>query len=326
MKKVFLVFVIISLVCGMAFATGAAEQTQKAAVKGCVMGSSGMTGSWYPVAAAVSTQVKKYSDYVLTVQASGGSGENIRLMKQGEYQLGMINSAIIDAAWNGNKNFEGEAPWRDVRFVCNLFPTGMQPVVWKSSDINSFADIKGHSIAPGSAGSGDAVQYEEVLGFYGITTKDVDWRPLTQTERVTSMKDKQLEVAGFCTSWPAGSIIELAASRPIKIVSFEKSEDKNKFLEQYPYYGIGVIKAGTYHGMDEDVEVITTGSLFASIPEVPDDYIYNLLECMYKGIEEVQAVHGMSKYITEATGADMRGVIPFHPGAEKYFKDRGIIK
>ena len=154
MKKYLLIAMMICLVSSLVFATGAAEQTSNAAEKGALMGTSGMTGSWYPVGAAVSNQVRKYSDYVLTIQASGGSGENIRLMKQREYQLGMINTVILDDAYNGKGNFEKEGPWHDVSFVCNLFPTGMQAVVWKDSDIKTFADLKGKKLSPGAAGSG----------------------------------------------------------------------------------------------------------------------------------------------------------------------------
>ena len=113
MKKYLLIAMMICLVSSLVFATGAAEQTSNAAEKGALIGTSGMTGSWYPVAAAVSNQIRKYSDYVLTVQASGGSGENIRLMKQREYQLGMINTVIIDDAYNGKGNFAKEGECHD---------------------------------------------------------------------------------------------------------------------------------------------------------------------------------------------------------------------
>ena len=327
MKKLLLVAMMVCLISSLAFATGAAEQTSNAAEKGALMGTSGMTGSWYPVAAAVSNQVRKFSDYVLTIQASGGSGENIRLMKQKEYQLGMINTVIINDAYNGTGNFEKEGAWKDVRFVCNLFPTGMQAAVWKDSDIKTFADLRGKKVSPGSAGSGDLLQYEAVLELYGMTTKDVDWRPLTHTERVTAMQDRQLDMAGYATAWPSGSIIELASARPVRILALQNPEkDKAEFIKKHPAYGTGILKAGTYNGVDEDVEILTTGSIFAAIPELGDAYVYNMLDCMYKGIEDVQSVHGMTKYITLETGADMRGVIPWHPGAEKYFKEKGIIK
>ena len=77
----------------------------------------------------------------------------------------------------------------------------------------------------------------------------------------------------------------------------------------------------TYNGVDEDVQLITTGSIFAALPELSADYVYNMLDCMTKGIDEVQAVHGMTKYITPENMVKMRGVIPWHAGAEKFFKE-----
>ena len=328
MKKTLLIFACcFMLVASGAFATGGAEQTAASATKGALMGTSGMTGSWYPVAAAVSNQVSKYSDYILTIQASGGSGENIRLMKQKEYQLGMVNTVIINDAYHGTGDFKTEGAWTDVSFVCNLFPTGMQAVVWKDSDIKSFADLKGKKVSPGSPGSGDLLQYEAVLNFYGLTINDVDWRPLTHTERVTAMQDRQIDMAGYATAWPSGSVIEMASAREVRLLALaDPVKDKAEFIKQHPAYGTGIVKAGTYHGMDEDVEILTTGSIFVALPDLNADYVYNMLSCMYKGIDEVQSVHGMTKYITEATGADMRGDIPFHAGAERYFKEKGIIK
>ncbi|MBQ6673851.1 MAG: TAXI family TRAP transporter solute-binding subunit [Spirochaetia bacterium] len=327
MKKYLVIAMMICLVSSLVFATGAAEQTSNAAEKGALIGTSGMTGSWYPVAAAVSNQIRKYSDYVLTVQASGGSGENIRLMKQREYQLGMINTVIIDDAYNGKGNFAKEGEWHDVSFVCNLFPTGMQAAVWKDSDIKSFADLRGKKISPGAAGSGDLLQYEAILKFYGMEIKDVDWRPLTHTERVTGMQDKQLDMAGYATAWPSGSIIELASARPVRILGFkDPAKEIPEFLKLYPANGTETMKAGTYNGVDEDVQLITTGSIFAALPDLSADYVYNMLDCMVKGIDEIQAVHGMTKYITPENMVKMRGVIPWHTGAEKFFKDKGLIK
>ena len=166
----------------------------------------------------------------------------------------------------------------------------MQAVVWKDSDIKTFADLKGKKISPGSAGSGDLLQYEAILKFYGMEIKDVDWRPLTHTERVTGMQDKQLDMAGYATAWPAGSIIELSSARPVRILGFkDPAKDIPEFLKLYPAYGTENLPAGTYNGVDEPVQLITTGSIFAALPELSADYVYNMLDCMTKGIDEVQA-------------------------------------
>jgi TRAP transporter TAXI family solute receptor len=157
--------------------------------------------------------------------------------------------------------------------------------------------------------------------------KDVDWRPLTHTERVTGMQDKQLDMAGYATAWPAGSIIELSSARPVRILGFkDPAKDIPEFLKLYPAYGTETMKAGTYNGVDEDVQLITTGSVFAALPDLSADYVYNMLDCMIKGLDEVQAVHGMTKFITPENMVKMRGVVPWHAGAEKFFKDKGLIK
>ncbi len=327
MKKILMVLISFCLLGNIVFATGNAEKVETTDSKGIVMGTSGMTGSWYPVAATIVTQVSKYTDSKITVQASGGSTENIRLMKQKEYQFGMINTAINEYAWSGTQYFKGEEPWKDVRFVCNLFPTALQAVSWKDSGIKTFADLKGKAIAPGSPGSGDLIQYEEILSFYGLTTKDVDWRPLSHTERVAAMKDRHLDVAGYATAWPASGIIELASSRPINLLGFKDPvKDKIEFSKKFPWYGFGTIPAGTYNGMDEDVEVFTTGSTICAISSVPDKVVYDFLDGMFKGIEEVRAVHDQAKKISLETATNMMGNIPLHPGAVKYYKEKGIIK
>ncbi len=324
MKKIFLLVVIIYLTTWSVFAAGSGEKAENKKTKTAVMGSGSMGGNWHATASMIATQVRKYTDTIITVQASGGSGENVRLMKQGEYQLALLNSAMIVYAMNSQAEFKGEQPFTEVRFVCNLYPNVVQGVVRKSANIQSYGDLKGKTISPGSPGSGDLMAFEEILDIYGLTTKDVDWRPLSNTERVSGFKDRIVDCAGYVTAFPAGNILESSAATPIRLLSL--ADKKDEFLKKYPYYEAIIVPKGTYNGVDEDITTVSVGTVLAARADVSDEIVYDILKGMYMGLDELQKVHGMGHYIKLETGMNGRGDIPVHPGALKYFKEVGVIK
>jgi TRAP transporter TAXI family solute receptor len=288
-----------------------------------IMGTSGLTGSWYPVGSAIASVVRKHTDVVVTIQATGGSTENLRMMKSGEFGMGLVNAAMAYYAYHGVEAFKDDA-YKGMTIVANLYPTVVQVIVMKNSPIKSYADLKGKKFSPGAPGSGDEVAFTEILGAYGIARKDLDWRPLTHTERSMSFKDRIIDAAGFFTSVPSGPILEVASMNELRLIGI--SDKKEEFFKRFPYYIPWVIPANTYNGETSDIETIGAGTFICADAKVSNELIYKYLKGMFTELEPIQNVHGMTKFIKFESALDGIGDIPVHPGAIKYFKETGLIK
>ena len=325
MKKIVLTIAIICLAAVCVFATGSKDKAGTPKITSAVMGAGSMGGTSHATFSMIATQIKKHTpELTVTVQSSGGSSENARLIRQGEYQFGMLNSAMIVYALNGQTEFVKDGPDKDIRFVANLYPSAAQAIVRKSSNINGFADLKGKVFSGGSPVSGDLVAFEEIISFYGLTTKDMDWRPLSNTERVSGFKDRIIDSGGWVTSVPAGNILEIATGTPLRLLGLGDKGDE--FVKKYPYYTKFIVPKGSYNGLDEDVTTVAVGIIVASSSKVSDDLVYTFLKGMYMGLGELQQVHAMAHFIKLETALDGSKGVPVHSGAQKYFKEKGIIK
>jgi TRAP transporter TAXI family solute receptor len=289
-----------------------------------VWGTSGIAGSWYPTASAIAGVVMKHSDSMITVQSTGGGTENLRLMKQGEIGLALAEANVMNYAFKGEKLFEGDA-YPDMRFVTQLYPIVFQVAVHANSPYKTIADLKGNGFSPGSAGSGDEACYEEIVAEYGLTKKDLDWRPLAHTERSMAFKDRQLDSIGFETSVPAGALLEACAQNPIRLLPIEGKE-RESLKSKYSWYTDWNIPAGIYNGQDTEIETVATMSMVVADKSVPDQLIYDFITSLYADLEPVHAVHKMTPYISLETALLGQGDIPLHPGAEKAYKELGLIK
>lgn len=331
-KSLVVVFLIlcILLVSETAFAKGKSEENYSA-----IMGSSSLGGTWYSCAVKIGSVAMQYEGINITVQATGGGAENIRLMAQGEAQLGLAEPSIASYAYNATNIFEGD-PHKDIRFLTDLYPNALCAMVMKSGDIKTFADLKAAPGAKkkgfcfGSPGSGDELVWIEALSGFGITKDMLDWRPLSHSERVTAFKDRQLECLGFATAQPSGSIMEASAQTPIRLLAIG-GKDRENILKKYPWYDPYTIPAGMYNGVDKPVETISIGGYVIANKDVPEDYVYKILKAMYskEGLAQVQGVSAGTRAVSleTALGGNKDGkILPFHPGAVKFYKEMGMIK
>ena len=331
MKRILLLLIILCVSSGFLFATGGGEKNTKA----IVMGSSSIGGTWYPTAARMAVVGMIHEGLSITVQASGGGTENARLMRQNQYQMGLCEPNIANYAYRGEAIFKADGKYDNITFVTNLYPNAACVVVHKSGPIKTMydynADVNGgkkYGFSPGSPGSGDEYCWEEIFSGYGINKTNINWRPLSHNERVMAFKDRILEGIGYTTAQPSGSIIEASAQNPIRLLEISGKE-RDEIIKNFPWYAPYLIKGGQYNGQDEDVQSIYIGGFVIANKDVPADIIYKYLNAVYgKGLKDVQNVAEATKEITLANsiGGNEAGSIPFHAGAEKFYKEKGILK
>ncbi len=332
MKKL-LVLLLMIAVAGFVFAEGQGEKSGKRFA--AIMGSSGLGGTWYPTACRIAGAAMKYEDLTVTVQSSGGGVENIRLMSQDQYQMGLSEPNIANYAYRGEKMFEDVGEQKNVSFITNLYPNAACAVVHKNGDIKTMYDYnvdknggKTYGYAPGSAGSGDEFCWMEIFSVYGAGPENMVWKPLTHTERVMAFKDRILDGIGYTTAQPSGSITEASAQMPVRILEI-KGKERDEIIEKFPWYGKYTIPAGMYNGVDADVETIFIGGFVIGNADLPEDFVYKYLKAMYgKGLNEIQNVASATKAITleNSLGGNESFALPLHKGAEKFYREAGVIK
>ncbi len=327
MKKALIILAVLMMLSVPVFAGGSAEDAKEkgSTSRNAVMGVSGIGGSSYPVMAVIGGLVDKYTDSKITVQSSGGGTENIRLMKQGQYQMGYAESNVMVYGYEGIDLFK-DNPYKDMRFVANAYPLVFQAVVHKGSDIMTLQDLAGKAFSPGSAGSGDESGWAEIFKAVGMEKSDLKWKPLTHTERSMAFKDRALDCVGYETSCPSGSIIEASAQNPIRLLAIG-GEDREKVFAQYPWYSPWTIPADTYNGQTEPVESCVVGAAIMADANLNPQVVYDWLYAMYDTeMKTVQGVHAMSKFISLESALNGRGPVPFHDGASEFYKEKRSCK
>lgn len=301
----------------------APSETTKQGKNHVIWGTSGIAGSWYPTVSTIAGLVMKYTDSLITVQSTGGGTENLRLMQQGEIQMLNAEGNVYAYAYAGEKMFDKPMP--EMRFVTQLYPIVFQVAVHADSEFKTIADLKGHSFSPGSAGSGDEKCYEEIVAEFGLNKDIMDWRPLAHMERAMAFKDRNLDAMGFETSVPAGALLEACAQNPVRLLDIGGAE-RDSLMSKYSWYTPWHIPAGVYNGQDTPCETVATTSMVVAHKDVPDQLVYDVVMSIYEHLEDLEGIHAMTPYIGPDIALLGQGDVPMHPGAEKAYKELGILK
>ena len=261
----------------------------------------------------------------MTAQAGQASVANCNLIRDKQIESAFVQSNVAYNAYAGVDQFK-DKPAKNLRFIASLYPETIQIVARADSGIKTVKDIKGKRLVPGDRGSGTEVDTLNVLGVYGFTYKDfagVDW--LGFSGAAQRLQDKQADVTFTTAGWPTAAIQELAISAKIMLVPIEEAKIK-ELTTKYPFYSRIVIPKGTYKDQEKDVATITTMAQWVVGAEVPDEVVYKLTKALWEtGAAKMANAHAQGKNVQVKTA--LAGMaIPLHPGAEKYYKEVGVIK
>jgi len=283
------------------------------------MGTGSTGGTFYPLGAAIAKVVGDRSNVKITIQSTGASVENMRLLGKKEIQLGMASSSIVDDAYNGKEMFE--SPIKNVRAIGYLYADIVQVFTMADSAINSIADFKGKKIGVGPAGSANEFVTRDLMSMYGLTFNDITAVKAPFDQMGDQFKDRQLDAAVFQVDIPNSTIQDISLTKSLKFLPV----DADKVVAKFPFYAKYTIKSGAYKGVTAPVEAIEIPALLIAQDSLDTDAVYQITKTMYEGTKDIAAIY--------ATGAEIlpensqKGVsIPLHPGAEKYYKEKGILK
>jgi len=281
----------------------------------------GTSGVYYPLGVAISKLIgEKVPGARPSVQATKASVENLNLVQQGKGEVAFtLADSLADGA-AGKEEAGFKAPLTKVRALGGIYPNYIQIVAAKDSGIRTIADLKGKRLSVGAPRSGTELNARAILGAAGLKYEDlgkVEYLPFA--ESVELMKNRQLDATLQSAGLGVASIKDLANSVSIVVV-----EVPARVIDKIgaPYLST-TIPAGTYEGQAADVATAAVPNFLVTRADLKDDEVYAITKAIYENLPELAAAHSAAKGIKPENA--MKGSpVPFHPGAEKYFKEKGI--
>ncbi|MBL26007.1 MAG: C4-dicarboxylate ABC transporter substrate-binding protein [Rhodospirillaceae bacterium] len=280
-------------------------------------------GSWYPLGGAIANLVRETMPDVSIRVLPGGGIANVLAVEKGKAQLSFGNANSTADAIAGRPPFGEEAP--HIRHVATLYPQVFQVIVAADSGINSIADMKGRNVAVGLRGHTGEQIARQLLGVEGLTYDDLgSVNHVNYTDSVSLMKDGHIDAFMIITTIPASAVMDVATARSVRVMdipdgTFEALREKHN-----PNYVRRTIPANTYPDQPDPVQTLGTWTHLIAADTIPDEVVYTLVKSLDEHRADLGAIVSAMKDVSVETFATDVGV-PFHPGAERYYREVGVL-
>ena len=327
MKKFASLCMAMALAASLAACGSKAEQTEQGsaqapAASGAELkfSTGGDQGTYYGFGSVLAGQITNSTGTKVTAITSGGSKANIEALESGDAQLGFAQSDVMAYAYEGTNLFKDVGAVEGFSTAAALYMEQVQ-IVTCSPDIKTVADLKGKNVSIGAAGSGVYFNAIDLLGAYGLTEKDINPTYESFGDSAESLQDGKIDAAFVVAGAPTTAVTSLATAKDVYLVSLD-DEHINKLIEASPYYTKVVIPADTYK-MKADVTTVAVGAVVIVRDDVAEGDVYNFVSGIFENVETITGAHakGAELKLDFATSVT---TVPYHPGAAKYFKEKGL--
>ncbi len=284
----------------------------------------GTSGVYYPLGVALSqTYGKALPNAKISVQATKASAENLNLLQAGRGEIAFSLGDSLNEAWKGNEEAGFKAPLKKLRTVAAIYPNYIQIVAAADSGIRTLADLKGKRISVGAPKSGTELNARDIFRGAGMSYKDfgrVEYLPFG--ESVELMKNRQLDATLISAGLGVAAVRDLATAVKIIVVPIPV-EVVAKIGEAA--YQPGTIPARTYEGQNEAVPSVAVQNFLVTHEGVPADTVHAMTKSMFENLDQLYAAHAAAKAIRKEDAAK-GSPVPLHPGAERYYREAGLLK
>lgn len=328
-----LAMILAGIIAGLTLA-GASVQAQD--MKFWRIGTGGAGGTYFPIGGLIANAISNppgsrpcdkggscgVPGLVAIAVSTNASVANVNAIDAGQLDAGLAGAQSVTQGYNGEGKFVGNKRSK-IRVIANLYPEDMHLVLPKGTKLNSLKDLNGKRVGVAAAGSGTQVSVKMILKHYGIKADEQELGLAQSTQRLA---DGQLDAFFYAGGTPFAALIQLGSTKGFELYRFSEAEQKeiNKII---PYYVDSLIPAGTYENITYDVPTLAVnGQLITSVDQ-PTELIYEITKALWnKNTRKLlDKGHAKGKVIRLETA--LKGVlIPVHPGAEKYYKEVGLIK
>ena len=282
------------------------------------------SGLYYPIGGAFSNVIKNQLGYKSSAQSTGASVENINLILDGKADLAITMADAIAQAYDAFGAFEGKEPKKNLRALMGLYPNYVQLVTTEKSGITKFEDLKGKRVGIGAPNSGVELNARMMYEAHGMTYNDSKVDYLNYGEAIDQMKNGMIDAAFVTSGIPNATIMELGTTNKIVIVPIEGEGAKN-LIAKYPFFVEEIIPANTYD-TGKDINTVTVRNIMIVREELPEEVVYEITKGIFENIEDIKASHNTANQHLSLENSQIGVSIPIHPGAEKYYREMGILK
>jgi TRAP transporter TAXI family solute receptor len=293
------------------------------------IGTGGVTGVYYPTGVAICRLVNRdRSEHGIRcgVESTGGSVFNINAIRGGELEFGVAQSDWQFHAFRGTSRFEEQGAFEGLCAVFSVHPEPFTVVARADAGIETFVDLQGKRVNVGNPGSGQRGTMEVVMEAYGWTMDDFALASeLQAAEQSQALCDNNIDAMIYTVGHPSGSIQE--ATTACDSVLVEVSGDTiDALVADRPYYRTATIPGGMYRGNPDDVHTFGVGATFVTHADVPEDVVYTVVSAVFENIDQFRSLHPAFANLDPAQMASDGLSAPLHPGAERYFREAGLIE
>lgn len=308
-------------------------------IKFFTIGTGGTAYTYYPVGGVIANAISKppgsrecgqggscgVDGLIASAVSSRGSVDNVNAILSGLRDSGFAQSDVAYWAYTGTGTMEGKDPARDLRTIAALFEEHIHLVALKDGGINSVADLKGKRVSLDEPGSGTYVDAKLILEANGLSADDVTAEALKGNAASEALRNGKIDAFFVVAGYPTGSLVELASAADIKLVPIDGDGAKG-LADKYGFFSQSEIPAGTYKGVDATATVAVGAQWYTSAKQ-DDELIYNITKALWneQSRKLLDVGHAKGKTITPDTALAGVGV-PLHPGAEKFYKEAGLLK
>ena len=289
------------------------------------IGTGGTAGTYYPVGGMIANAISNPPAIVATAVASNGSVANVNAIAGGNMESGFSQADVAYWAATATGSFEGKPKIADLRSIANLYPESVHIVV-KKGVAKSVADLKGKRVSLDEPGSGTLINARAILAAYGITEKDIKPEYVKPNQAADKLKDGSVDAFFITGGYPLAAVSELVtATGGVEILPITGPEAE-KLMKAAPFFAVDEIPAGTYKDIAA-VKTLAVGAQWVTSAKLSNDLVYAVTKAMWsdKTRAVLDAGHAKGKLITKQNA--LKGLaVPLHPGAEKFYKEAGLIK
>jgi TRAP transporter TAXI family solute receptor len=284
------------------------------------------TGAVYTIGAALANEwTNKIPGLQISAEASNGGVQNLNLIASGDAQAGVAVTSVVIQQKQGVEQFTGHQ-YGGVMVLSALYPNYNQIVVSANSGINSLRDLKGKKFAPGAPGSATVMETQAAFEAAGIEYPGGISAHFVGFDTVVDlMQNRQMDGGWIQAGIPASAVSQVCSTANGRLLSIDEDIIK-KLQEKYSWYSRSVIPAGTYKNQSEDV--VTTSLILSVVIDesVPEDLVYNMTKVMWENINTIKKTHSAIKDAAIEGAVRNLGGLPLHPGAERYYREQGVLQ
>jgi uncharacterized protein len=303
------------------------------------IGTGGTAATYYPVGGVIANAISNppgsracdeggscgVPGLIASAVSSRGSVDNVNAIVSGLRNSGFVQSDVAYWAFTGTGTMDGQPPAENLRAIAALFPEHVHLVALADSGINSVADLKGKRVSLDEPGSGTYVDANLIMGAAGLTDADFSAEALKPDAASDALRNGQIDAFFFVGGYPTGAIVELASSVKIKLVPIDGASAQT-LVDKYGFFSASDIPADAYEGVGATTTVAVGAQWITSATE-DEELIYQITKALWNEKTRVllDVGHAKGKSITAETALDGIG-IPLHPGAERFYKEAGLLK